>query len=187
VGRQVRRRGRRGSIAAVGAFVASAAVNGAESGSPSRNLAVGSIDRNLAETAGSRSWLPKPNLLRFVTLIIPLTLNSVAAAEQFSIRCERDAWHHYATFDTDTNRVVYETDSGPPFKGEITSSSTDELIFYLVQPGRQKYDLIWRPHEGIVTVIGLPDNPARPTIIMKCVKTNLRNILPFYDGIAPME
>lgn len=126
-------------------------------------------------------------MLRFITIVISLTLSSAAIAEQFSITCERQPDLHYVTFDTETKRVVYESSGATILKGEIISLSGDGVTFDLIKIGGPKYDLIWRKAEGSLTVKGLADNPERPTIVMKCSVTNLRNILPFYDGIAPMK
>jgi hypothetical protein len=126
-------------------------------------------------------------MIRSSVLIIALTMSSAATAEQFSIGCERQGSLHYVTFDTDLKRVIYENASEIPIKGQIISASGDEITFDLIQIGRPKYNLIWRPAEGELTVIGLPDNPARPTIVMSCRKDYLRPVLRFYDKIAQME
>jgi hypothetical protein len=126
-------------------------------------------------------------MLRSVALMISLTLSTAAIAEQYSIRCERDAWLHYVTFDTASNRAIYENANGTPQKGQIISSSTGGIVFDLLQVGGPKYDLVWRPADGTLTVLGLSENSARPTIVMKCSKTDLRPILPYYDGIAPVK
>lgn len=124
---------------------------------------------------------------RLITLIILLALSSPAYSEQFSIGCERQGSLHYVTFDTDLKRVIYENASEIPIKGKIISASGDEIRFDLIQMGRPKYDVIWRPAEGKLTVTGLPDNPARPTIVMNCRRDYLRPVLRFHDKIAPME
>ena|SRR5687767_7576526 len=125
-------------------------------------------------------------MLRVITMIISLTLSSAAIAEQFSIRCAREVWH-FVTFDTDLNRVVYESASGSALKGEITSMTADEIKFDLVQLGSPKFDVIWRQNDGTLTWIGLPGDPTRPTMIFNCTKNMLRPILSIYDQIAPMK
>jgi hypothetical protein len=125
-------------------------------------------------------------MLRFITLIISLTLNSAAIAEQFSIRCAREVWH-YVTFDTESNRVVYESASGSALKGQIISSIGDEIKFDLIQLGSPKFDLIWRQDDGTLTWIGLSGDPTRPTMTFNCAKNPLRPILSIYDQIAPMK
>ena len=126
-------------------------------------------------------------MIRLIALIFAIIISSTATAEQFSIMCERQASLQYLTFDTETNRVIYESAGATYMKGTITSSSQNEISFELFEPGRPKYELIWRAAERNVTIIGLPNSPERPTSVMKCDRTSLRNVLPFYDGIAPMK
>jgi|SRR5215213_6313947 len=125
-------------------------------------------------------------MIRFITLIISLTLSSAAAAEQFSIRCAREVWH-YVTFDTDLNRVVYESASGSALKGQIISVTADEIKFDLVQLGSPRFEVNWRQNDGTLTWIGLPGDPTRPTMTFNCTKNQLRSILSIYDQIAPMK
>lgn len=125
-------------------------------------------------------------MLRFITLTISLTISSAATAEQFSIRCAREVWH-YVTFDTDLNRVVYKSASGSALKGQIISTTADEIKFDLIQLGSPKSDVIWRQNDGTLTWIGLPGDATRSTMTFSCSKNVLRSILRFYDGIAPMK
>jgi hypothetical protein len=128
-------------------------------------------------------------MLRFITLIFLLTVSSAAVAEQFSIKCAREEWH-FVTFDTETNRVVYESPSGLALKGRIITASRNEIVFDLIKIGSPKFDLTWRPDEGgdgTLTWIGLPNNPERQTVIVRCSGAALRPILQFYERIAPMD
>jgi hypothetical protein len=128
-------------------------------------------------------------MLRFIITILSLILSSVAVAEQFSIKCAREEWH-YVTFDTETNRVIYESPSGLALKGRIITASRNEIAFDLIKIGSPKFDLTWRPDEtgdGTLTWIGLPNNPERQTVIVKCSGAALRPILSFYEQIAPTQ
>ena len=141
----------------------------------------------ISSAAGLKGPSTHKMAVRLVFLAFALATSSVATAEQFSIQCERDAWLHHVTFDTDTRRVVYETASGTPMKGHISAISANEITFDLIQASGPKFNLIWRPTDHSMTVLGLPDSTTRPTIVMRCTNTTLRPALQAYDEIAPMK
>jgi hypothetical protein len=121
-----------------------------------------------------------------VACICILSSGAAANAEQFSITCEQAGWH-FMTFDTRERKVVYETPARRALKGQITAESDNEIRFSLLQMGSPNFDVIWNRADGILTWIGLPNDPSRPTATIDCSKTELRPVLRKYDNIPPMK
>src|ERR1700760_3481390 len=77
------------------------------------------------------------SMLRFVLPALLVTL-APAAAEQFTIRCERNGGYNFATFDTGNSRLIWEVIGGSVFRGQIERTSDGEIQFVMLIPGRMQ-------------------------------------------------
>ena len=111
-------------------------------------------------------------MLRIALLL--LVLATPAAAEQFTIRCERAAYY-FLTFDTQTNRMASETIGGGTYRGEIKSVSESDIIFtqFITPNGTLHYVR----KEGVVEV----QTDKRTTSLVNCVPAPLRDILSKWE------
>jgi hypothetical protein len=125
-------------------------------------------------------------MTRLMLSLLFSTVTLPAYAEQFSIECPWIA-PQFLTFDTESNRAVYEGEAGTALKGRITRVTRDQIEFELLRVGTPKFELVWDQALGKLTWIGLANDPSRPTKVFECSKTRLRPILQIYDRMAPYD
>jgi len=137
--------------------------------------------------------MPWYSLVR-VILIVFAVLATPAAAAEFSVQCEggKPLKPYFATFDTDSKRVVFET---PPtdvstyagsniFVGDIDSSSNQSgrEIDFTLGLARGKLSLIFDTDKKTMIWPGL-DKELRPRLEHRCMTIPPRSILSFGSPI----
>jgi hypothetical protein len=107
--------------------------------------------------------------------LLPLfLLVTPAAAEQFTVRCERESYYFF-TFDTETGRMASETVHGGTYRGEIKSISDSEIVFVQFVTGNAT--LHYMRKEGAVESRG--DKIIRS--IVNCISAPTRDILSKWE------
>jgi hypothetical protein len=132
-----------------------------------------------------------------VVVLALLTLDGATASE-FSVRCEGrpPAGPYFATFDTTTNAVVFETASpnvALPDRANVLTddiSSSDEQgdgkVEFTVRAPDGRLSLTYDSKKAKMIWPGITSgDPFRPTLTHSCVTTPPRSILSFQSS-APV-
>ena len=110
--------------------------------------------------------------------------------DAFSLRCPGDTGPYFVTLDRSTKTVVMETlgmGMGRILAGDITSIAGHEVRFTLGFYNGEKFDSVWDEQSGVMTVIGIPNNPTRPTKTSECTVTKARSVMELYGRMAPFH
>lgn len=128
-------------------------------------------------TLSLSSGVPMPQWTVAVLLILGMAMP--AAAEQFTVRCERDSYY-FLTFDTATNRMASETMHGRNYIGEIKSISETEIAF--TQFVTKEKVLRYERQEG-----NFLDAEGNPTDMKNCVRVDTHEILNQWDSFHQFQ
>ena len=124
-------------------------------------------------------------MFRFASLVLLVTI-APAAGEQLTVRCERNGGYNFATFDTDTNRMIWEVIGGSTFRGQLKGASDKEIQFVLLFPGQMQTILYYMRNEGRVDV---GNDSERSVTAENCIRAPLRDVLGRWDswGDLPLK
>ena len=134
----------------------------------------------------------RPPMKALLVLFAALTSHAVAGSE-FSVQCEggRSSKPYFATFDTDTKKVVFESSPSDVttyqgsnvFAGETNSpDEPDGKIEFTLRLSRGKLSFILDTKSKTMFWPGLDDG-FRPALMHSCVVTPPRSILSFRSPV----
>lgn len=122
-------------------------------------------------------------MIRRVALaLLAVAVSSAAAAEPFSIRCTdgKAPRPYFATFDLETNRLVFESSIRSLHAGEIKGVSDDRIQFS-IKADDGRIDLTWDWQHGRMIWAGISADTIRPTLVHRCVTVAARTPLAVYE------
>jgi hypothetical protein len=104
--------------------------------------------------------------------------------DAFSLTCPGQYGPYFVTLDRSTKTVVLETQSAAEIMSGNITGADDGLIRFGVAGRSGQFDLLWDERKKMLTWIGVPDNPSRPTTSHECTVTAPRSIMVYYDEWA---
>ena len=121
-------------------------------------------------------------MFRFMLLVLLMTI-APAAGEQITVRCERQGTYNFATFDTNTNRMILEVMRGSTFRGQIKAASEKEIQFVLLYSGQMQTVLYYLRDEGRIE---FQASGEREVSAENCVSAPLRDVLSKWESWGPV-
>lgn len=111
-------------------------------------------------------------------------LKRLDSINAFSITCPGQYSPYFVTLDRSTKTVVLETQAADEImSGNITAADDGSIIFGVAGRSGQ-FDLMWDERKKMLTWIGVPDVPSRPTTSHECTVTAPRSIMETYAQLA---
>lgn len=107
---------------------------------------------------------------------------NVASGESFSLKCE-DVVDFYLTLDLETRHVIEETLSGGKLKGRVNDVGDDVIHFRIFVPGTPEFDFRLDRRSGFLTALPAAGVEGREGGSTKCVPTDLRPVLSYFDRL----
>ncbi|MCK9914125.1 hypothetical protein MXD81_33725 [Microbacteriaceae bacterium K1510] len=117
-----------------------------------------------------------------VLSVISIAIASAANAKPFSVRCADDKapFPYFATFDLETNRMIFERPSGGLYRGVMRSTNDDEIEFTIKGDGG-RIDLTFKRQQMRMLWAGLGADWLRPVLSHSCATVSTRTPLSLYD------
>jgi hypothetical protein len=106
--------------------------------------------------------------------------------DAFSLRCPGPDVYYFFTLDRATKTVVMETGGGLIWSGDIKGIVGHELRFTLGFYNTNLFDSVWDEESRVLTTIGIPNDPARPTKTYECTVIKARSVLELYGRLAQL-
>jgi len=104
--------------------------------------------------------------------------------DAFSLTCPGQYGPYFVTLDRSTKTVVVETQSETEIMSGNITAADDGSIRFAVAGRSGQFDLRWDERKQMLTWIGVPDNPSRPTTSHECTVTAPRSIMESYAQLA---
>lgn len=106
--------------------------------------------------------------------------------DAFSLTCPgKTDGNYFVTLDRATKSVVLETEhASGSLSGNIASIDDGVIRFAVGRGASYQFDLLWDERKRLLTWIGVPDNPGRPTTVHECIVTKPRSIIEVYPGLS---
>jgi hypothetical protein len=117
-----------------------------------------------------------------------IDLNRRQPVDAFSLRCPGGGGFYFFTLDRSTKTVVMETQGADRIlTGDITSIAGHDISFTLGFYNGEKFDSVWDEQSGVMTVIGIPNDPTRPTKTYECTEMKARSVMELYGRLSHLN
>jgi hypothetical protein len=105
--------------------------------------------------------------------------------DAFSLTCPGNTGPFFITLDRATKIVVVETEHASGIlSGNITGIDNGVIKLTFGRGPSDPHDALWDERSRSLTLIGVPDDAARPTKVQQCIVTKPRSIMVNYEEWA---